>query len=187
MCQRVRRKASDILQALLVCLLVMLGPATAHAQASVDFQVIHLSGIRGSKVNYLAVRSQAEWLQFWQSGSLEPTLAGDPPPASAAPRPPRSKIDFTRYILLIAESGVKPSSGYMNIIESVEAFPDAASNKVVTSVHVIEMGPGNCPRMTQLTSSVSYALIPQTTNEIRFVVSKADSNCARPVSPPFVK
>jgi hypothetical protein len=74
----------------------------------------------------------------------------------------------------------------MNIFESVHTVPDP-SNKMVTSVHVIEMGPGSCPRLTQLTSSVSYALIPQTTDEIRFSASKADSNCAVPVNPPFIK
>jgi hypothetical protein len=60
-------------------------------------------------------------------------------------------------------------------------------NKMTTTVHVIEMSPGNCPVLTSLMSSVSYALIPQTTNEIRFVVTKADSNCASPVNPPFIK
>jgi hypothetical protein len=89
-------------------------------------------------------------------------------------------------MLLIAETGVKPSSGYETIFESVNTAPDQ-SNKMVTSVHVVEMGPGNCPRMTQLTSSVSYALIPKTTNEIRFVVTKADSNCSDPVNPPLIK
>jgi len=172
-----------MLQGLLIGLLVLLGAATTHAQApSIDFQVIHLSGVRGSVVNYLAVRTQDEWIKFWERGSLEPTLAGDPPPATTAPRPPPPKIDFTRYILLIAETGVKPSSGYMTIFDSVRTVP-APSEKMVTAIHLIEMGPGNCPRMTQLTSSVSYALIPQTTNEIRFSISKADSNCASPVNP----
>jgi hypothetical protein len=41
--------------------------------------------------------------------------------------------------------------------------------------------------MTQLTSSVSYALIPQTTNDIHFRVTKADGKCATPVNPPFIK
>ena len=90
--------------------LAFLGTAvTANAQGTpVDFQVIHLSGVRGSVVNYLAVRTQVEWIKFWERGSLEPTLAGDPPPANTAPRPPPPKIDFTRFILLIAETGVKP-------------------------------------------------------------------------------
>jgi len=178
---------ADIRQGLLIGLLALLALGKADAQAtSVDFQVIHLSGVRGSIGNYLAVRSQDEWIQFWQTGSLEPTLSGTPQPDTAS-RPPPPKIDFTRSILLIAESGVKPSSGYMTIFESVNTFPDP-SNKMVTSVHVIEMGPGNCPRLTQLTSSVSYALIPQTTNDIHFVVTKADTNCTGPpVNPPFIK
>jgi hypothetical protein len=171
---------ADIRHGLLIAFLTLTVTAPAHAQAtSVDFQVIHFSGVRGSVVNYLAVRTQDEWIKFWERGSLEPTLAGDPPPATTAPRPPPPKIDFTRYILLIAETGVKPSSGYETIFESVNTAPDW-SNKMVTSVHVIEMGPGDCPRLTQLTSSVSYALIPKTTNEIRFVVTKADSDCTDP-------
>ena len=182
-----------MLQRLLIASLTLAVAATAHARVcSVDFQVIHLSGIRGSVVNYLAVRTQDEWLRFWQTGSLEPTLAGDPPPATTAPRPPPPKIDFTRFILLIAESGVKPSSGYMNIFESVNTAPASMtgtpSDKMATTVHVIEIGPGNCPRLTALTSSVAYALIPQTTNDIRFTVTKADADCTGPpVNPPFIK
>jgi hypothetical protein len=184
MCQKGR---GEMLQGLLIGLLALLGAAAPHAQAtSIDFQVIHLSGIRGSNANYLTVRTQDEWIRSWQSGSLEPTLSGTPQPATA-PRPPPPKIDFTRFILLIAETGVKPSSGHMNVFESVSTVHDS-SNKILTAVHVIEMEPGNCPRLTQLTSSVSYALIPQTTNEIRFLVSKADSNCTDgPVNPPFIK
>jgi hypothetical protein len=175
-----------MLQGLLIGLLVLLGAATAHAQApSIDFQVIHLSGVRGSVVNYLAVRSQEDWIKFWERGSLEPTLSGDPQLATA-PRPPPPKIDFRRFILLIAETGVKPSSGYLDLFDSVRTVP-APSDKMVTSVHIIEIGPGNCPRMTQLTSSVSYALIPHTTNDIHFSVTKADSNCSVTVNPPFIK
>jgi hypothetical protein len=92
-------------------------------------------------------------------------------------------IDFKHFILLIANTGVKPGSGYSSVFTSV----DTGSNKMVTSVHVIEMSPGNCPAFAVLMGSVSYALIPQTTNEIRFVVTKADSNCASPVNPPFIK
>jgi hypothetical protein len=183
--QRIRRTArrnarADITQPLLCGLLAFMAPSAAHAQiASVDFQVIHLSGIRGSVVKYLAVRTQDEWVRFWQSGSLEPTNGGDPPPATTAPRLQPPKIDFSRFILLVAESGVKPSSGYSTIFESVRPVP-APTAKMVTSVHIIEIGPGNCPRMTELTSFVTYALIPQTTNDIRFVVSRADSNCSTP-------
>jgi hypothetical protein len=176
-----------VLQGLLIGLLAFMALGAAHAQvASVDFQVIHLSGIRGSVAKYLAVRTQDEWIKFWQSGSLEPTNAGDPPPAATAPRPPPPKIDFTRFILLVAESGVKPSSGYTTIFESMRSAP-APNGKMETSVHIIEIGPGNCPRMTELTSFVSYAFIPQTTDEIRFVVTQAESKCGTPVTVPYIK
>jgi hypothetical protein len=177
-------------QGVLAGMLALVAAITTRAQmTSVDFQVIHLSGIRGSKANYLAVRSQDEWIRFWQSGSVEPTLSGDAPQVTAAPRPPPPKIDFTRFILLIAETGVKPSSGYMNLFESVYTAPaPTPPNKMTTNVHVVEMGPGNCPRLTALTRSVSYALIPQTTSEIRFLITNADSNCPTPpVVPPFIK
>jgi hypothetical protein len=118
--------------------------------------------------------------------SLEPTLAGDPPPATTAPRLPPPKIDFTRFIVLIAQTGVKPSSGYTSVFESARTVP-APSDKMVISVHIIEIGPGNCPRKTQLMSSVSYALILQTTNDIHFRVTKADGKCATPVNPPFIE
>jgi hypothetical protein len=66
---------ADITQQLLIGLVTFMALGTAHAQiAAVDFQVIHLSGIRGSKLNYLAVRTQDEWIRLWQSGSLEATL-----------------------------------------------------------------------------------------------------------------
>ena len=170
------------LHGLLIGLFALITFKADAQSASVDFQVIHLSGIRGSVVNYLAVRTQDEWIKFWQTASLEPTLAGDPPPATAALRPSPPKIDFSRYTLLIAESGVKPSSGYTTIFESVRTVP-APTGKMVTSVHIVEIKPGSsCPRLTELSSSVSYALIPQTSNEIRFVVTKADSDCNTPIN-----
>jgi hypothetical protein len=169
-------------------LLALLAASTGQRSSSIRRFPSH-SLIRSARISsqlYLAVRTQEEWIKFWERGSLEPTLAGDPPLATTAPRPPPPKIDFTRFILLIAESGVKPSSGYMTTFESVRTVP-APSDKMVKTVHIIEVTPGNCPRMTQLTSSVSYALIPQTTNEIRFIISRADSNCAIPIGAPFIK
>jgi hypothetical protein len=176
---------------LLIALLVSAMAVPSHAQlAQVDFQVIHLPRNGGSEVHYLAVRNQDEWTRVWQTGSIEPSLSGTPRPATA-PRPP-PKIDFAHFILLIASTGVKPSSGYSSIFTSVDTIPasstgTATSTKSVTSVHILELSPGSCPRMTALTGSVAYALIPQTTNEIRFSISRADSDCSVPVSPPFIK
>jgi hypothetical protein len=97
------------------------------------------------------------------------------------------------HILLIANTGVKPSSGYSNVFTSVDTLPAPMagappSKSPVTLVHIVEVGPGPCPVATVMTGSVSYALIPQTTNDIHFSVTEADSDCnGGPVNPPFIK
>jgi hypothetical protein len=160
-----------MLQGLLIGLLAVISAGPVRAQVTpIDFQVIHLRGVPAAPEKYVAIRTQEAWAALWSANSKFP---------NAPPIPP---IDFKHFILLIAETGVKPSSGYSNVFTSVDTLPAsmtgaASSNKMVTTVHVIEMGPGNCPAFTVLRGSVSYALIPQTTNEIRFLVSKADSNC----------
>ena len=179
--QRLRRTArrtarTDVLQRLLIGLLASAVMATAHAQVpQIDFQVIHLPRHLGlPDAHYAAIRTQEAWDKLWSENSKTPNA------------PPIPKIDFKKFILLIAQTGVKPGSGYKIIFDTVDAGP-APSNKMLTTVHVIEMSPGNCPVLTSLMSSVSYALIPQTTNEIHFVVAKAESDCGTPVHPPFIK
>jgi hypothetical protein len=165
-----------IRQGLLIGFLALASAVAVHAQVTrVDFQVVHMQLQRVPDAQYVAIRTPEAWAAVW------PTNLKDP---NAAPIP---NIDFTHFILLIANTGVKPSSGYMNVFASVDTVPASMtgappSNKPVTVVHIVEIGPGNCPVLTQLTSSISYALIPQTTNEIRFQVSNADSDCTAPVS-----
>jgi hypothetical protein len=128
--------------------------------------------------NTLSIRPQEAWAALWPQSSENP---------NAQPIP---NIDFKHFILLIAHTGIKPSSGYSNVFTSVDTIPAswaAPAGKLVTSVNIVEIGPGSCPVATALMSSVSYALIPQTTNEIRFSISRADSNCSIPVDPPFIK
>src|ERR1700722_12205954 len=161
--QTARRQArADMPQRLLIGLLASAAMATAHAQVpQIDFQVIHLPRhLALPDAPYVAIRTQEAWDKLWSENSKTPNA------------PPIPKIDFKKFILLIAQTGVKPGSGYKIIFDSVDAGP-AASDKMLTTVHVIEMSPGSCPVLTCLMSSVSYARIPQTTNEIRFVVAKA--------------
>jgi hypothetical protein len=169
----------EILQGLLIGLFALAAPA--HAQApGIDFQVIHLSRHPPTSEKYTAVRTRKAWDALWPANAKDPNS------------PPIPIIDFKKFILLIANSGPKPSSGYSTVFSSVRDFPEnmrgsASAKKMVTSVQIVEMSSGNCPVLTQLTNPVSYALIPQTANEIRFVVTKADSNCASPVTAPFNK
>jgi hypothetical protein len=168
------------LQQLLIVLLALVVATLAIAQAvGIDFQVIHLSRHPAIVEKYTAVRSQEAWNALWPTDSKDPNL------------PPIPVIDFKKFILLIANSGPKPSSGYSTVFTSVRAYPEAMKGavptKMVTSVQIVEISSGNCPVMTQLTNSFAYALIPQTTNEIRFSISRAASDCSTPVSPPFIK
>jgi hypothetical protein len=171
----------EMLQGLLIALLASAVMATAAAQVTtIDFQVIHLPRAPAPAEHYVAIRTQEAWVALWSGHSKFPNA------------PPIPNIDFKHFILLIAHTGVKPSSAYSNVFTSVDTLPAstgaAPSKKPVTLVHVVEIGPGSCPRLAALMGSVSYALIPQTTNEIRFTVTKADTDCpAPPVNPPFIK
>jgi hypothetical protein len=172
---------AHIQQGLLIGFLALASGVAAHAQVTrVDFQVIHMRLQRFPDAQYAVIRTPEAWAALWPANPKDP---------NAAPIP---NIDFKHFILLIANTGVKPSTGYMNAFTSVDTVPASMTgapptNKPVTFVHIVEIGPGNCPVLTQLTSSISYALIPRTTNEIRFQVSKADSDCTVPASPPFIR
>jgi hypothetical protein len=163
-------------------LFALIATATAHAQVTpIDFQVIHLRGVPATPEKYVAIRTQDAWAALWSANSKNPNA------------PPIPKIDFQHFILLIADTGVKPSSGYSNVFTSVDTLPAfmagaPPSKNPVTLVHIVEIGPGSCPAAAVLTGSVSYALIAQTTNDIHFSVTKAGSDCnSNPVNPPFIK
>jgi hypothetical protein len=174
---------ADRRRRLLIALIASVVMATAVAQVTnIDFHVIHLPRLqRYPDAQYVAIRTPEEWAALWPEKSKDP---------NAGPIP---NIDFKHFILLIANTGVKPSSGYSNVFTSVDTHPAsmagaAPSKKLVTLVNIVEMGPGCRPVLTALMATVSYALIPQTTNDIHFVVTKADTNCtSHPVNPPFIK
>jgi hypothetical protein len=177
-----KKRRTGIRRILLIALLASSVMATAAAQVThIDFQVIHLPRLqRYPDAQYVAIRTPEAWAALWPEKAKDPKTA--PIPA----------VDFKHFILLIAHTGVKPSSGYSNVFTSVDTLPAsmagaAPSKKPVTSVHIVEIGPGSCPAFDALMSSVSYALIPQTTNDIHFSVTKADSNCSAPVDLPFIK
>jgi hypothetical protein len=173
---------ADIRRRLLLAPIASAVLVTAVAQVThIDFQVIHLPRLqRLPDAQYVAIRTQQAWAALWPTNSKDSKTA--PIPA----------IDFKHFILRIAQTGVKPSSGYTNVFTSVDTLPAsmagaAPSKKPVTLVHIVEIGPGSCPAFAALTGTVSYALIPQTTNDIHFSVTQADSNCSVPVNPPFIK
>jgi hypothetical protein len=101
-------------QQLLIGLLALVAATLAVAQATgIEFQVIHLSRHPPTSEKYTAIRTQEAWDALW------PAKAKDP---NSAPIP---TIDFKHFILLIANSGPKPSSGYSTVFTSVQDFPES--------------------------------------------------------------
>jgi hypothetical protein len=166
------RKGKPKIQSLevqLIGLLALLATGTAFAQRnSIDFQVIHLDRLPNcSDGSYAVLRSEQDWIACWQKHQGE----------SNQTPPPKLPVDFSRYTLLAATTGGKTSSGYEMIFTSVlDGMPGAIGGPHL-SVSVLALSPGNCPRLTELTSSTSYALIPKTTKRIVFTTLRADRDC----------
>ena len=96
----------------LLILLALVATATGHAQVTpIDFQVIHMPRHQGlPEAPYVAIRTQEAWNKLW--------------PERSKNRNPIPKIDFKHFILLIANTGVTPSSGYSRIFTSVDTGPN---------------------------------------------------------------
>jgi hypothetical protein len=145
----------------------------------IDFKVIHLSHAQGPpSPTYLAIRSQDEWITYWNSSdtsSLTDPLPGQKDKLTQTPaRVPAPHLDFRHFTLLIAASGTKPHSGHSLAFTSVRA------NRSATIVFVLEIDPGkNCPTYQEITTGpIAFALIPRTNLPVHFVVSQAEVDCA---------
>jgi len=155
-------------------LLIAAGFATARPFVVVEFKAgLRVIGPRSSLPAYFAIRSVKDW-RDWQAGRLlqsgavqaagSADIAPDLPPLPA-------EIDLSRETLIVAISGVKASSGYGVLIQSVTESDDIR-------VSLLETTPGTqCPRMTELTYPEAFALIPKTSKPIRFDVTTAAIDC----------
>jgi hypothetical protein len=152
---------------LLLTIWVLLPVSRTIAMDPIDFQVIHPQfGPSTAGPSYLAIRTRAEFdaaLKWFPSST---------PPLAASPR----AIDFDHYTLLMADAGSKPSGGYSIVFSSVHEVHQGAVPTV--AVYLLDLGPGSCPRTEELTHSIAFALIPKTSESIRFIVAKADSDCS---------
>jgi hypothetical protein len=84
---------------------------------------------------------------------------------------PLPDIDFDHYTLIVANAGSKPSSGFGVAIIAVRI-------RDTVDVSVLETIPGNnCPRMTELTHTETFALIPETHLPIRSNIMTATVDC----------
>jgi hypothetical protein len=162
-----------MLKMMSIGVLACMAAINAAGQSSlVNFQVIHLPRAPNlSEKPYIAIRSAEQWAAMWHLPSKFVNKTASSPPS----------IDFGHFILLIASTGVKPSSGYSIVFTSV--LDSEPTHPQSITVNVLELSPGSCPVLAKLTGTTSYILIPQTNKRIRFVVSKADSNCNGDAAP----
>jgi hypothetical protein len=151
-----------------LALLHFLFSPLALADDGIDFQVIHLRVRPASGPTYVAIRSREQWDALVKSSA----------PTAPVPVAPPSTIDFDRYTLRITDAGGKPSGGYFIVFTSVRDLHGEAIPTI--TVFILDLGPGTCPRTADLTNPIAFALIPKTSQPIRFVVSNADSNCNSP-------
>jgi hypothetical protein len=162
-----------MLKMMSIGVLASMAAISAAGQSSlVDFQVIHLPRAPNlSEKPYVAIRSAEEWVGMWHRSSKSADKTSNSPPS----------IDFGHFILLIADTGVKPSSGYSIVFTSV--LDSEPTHPQSMTVNVLELSPGSCPGLAMLTGETTYILIPKTNKRIRFVVSKADRNCNGDAAP----
>ena len=157
-----------------VVLLIIAGLAMAGPFVVVEFKAgLRVIGPRSSRPAYFAIRSVKDW-RDWQAGRLLQSEAVQPAgSADIAPDLPPlpDDIDLSRETLIVAISGVKASSGYGVLIQSVTESDEIR-------VSLLETTPGTqCPRMTELTYPETFALIPKTSKPVRFDVTTAAIDC----------
>jgi hypothetical protein len=150
---------------LLLTALLLLPVSRTMANDAIDFQVIHPQfGPTAPGPSYLAIRARAEFDATLQSFTTA--------------TPPLPVIDFDHYTLLMANAGPKPSGGYSIVFSSVHEVRQQGVPTV--AVFLLDIGPGTCPRTEELTHAIAFALIPKTSEPIRFFVNKADRDCKAP-------
>ena len=138
--------------------------AAGSRPAIMDFQVIHVEGFfYPSEPTFLVIRDSKQWARFRDESKIK---AAD--------------IDFNRFTLFIAATGQKGSSGFSVVISSVVdtpiQFKEPASR--VTQVNILDVGPGSCPRATEMTRALAvFALIAKKDQRVRFQVRRVGFDC----------
>lgn len=136
---------------------------------SVAFEVLKINPrFSGTEVPlFTAVRSRDEWrsLRSKLISSRQRDLAPHDLPSA-------SEIDFSRYIMVVAALGTRPSNGYAVLVRDVY---DGASSIVVGLTELIP-GPG-CATAQALTYPMTIALIPRSAKPVEFIGYKASMDC----------
>jgi hypothetical protein len=133
-------------------------------RSSVAFQVIHVEGVfNPSDPTFLVIRDPKQWVKFRSASQIK-----------------GPDIDFNRFTLVIAATGQKGSSGFSVVVSSVEDAPIETTEQVgrVTQVSILDVGPGSCPRLTEMARAVAvFALIAKKDQRVRFSIRKVGFDC----------
>jgi len=134
------------------------------SEPPLEFHVIFNFWFRSPQPVYATIHSQNEW------AALLTSLKGD---SLTHPSGVLQDIDFHRFTLLIASSGTRGNSGYSL------AFDSARKLNGAIIVSVLDVRPGNCPTMQEITYPRIAALIPKTNDPVTFVVANVVRDCTK--------
>jgi hypothetical protein len=145
--------------------LVMISSSIASTESPrIDFQIIHVTGrFSPTDPTFEVIRSPDRWAQFRKDAQIE-----------------GPGIDFKRFSLVIVATGQHGSSGFSVVISSVQETsnntPEPAAPATIVSV--IDVGPGSCPRLTEMTRvEAVFALIPRSDQMVHFRIQKVGVDC----------
>jgi hypothetical protein len=151
--------------------LVMISSSVASTELpGIDFQIIHVTGrFSPTDPTFEVVRSPDRWAQFRKDAQIE-----------------GPGIDFKRFSLVIVATGQHGSSGFSVVISSVNDTSNSAQkpSAPATIVSVLDVGPGSCPRLTEITRvEAVFALIPKNDQVVHFRIRKVGVDCTTAKSP----
>jgi hypothetical protein len=92
----------------------------ADAHPSIPFEVKWQSTFGPAAPTYVAIKSNEQWLRFWESMRVDQERFVHSPPPSFDKAP---EIDFSRYTLIVVGTGTKPSGGFGISIQNVVQKP----------------------------------------------------------------
>jgi hypothetical protein len=137
----------------------------ASAASQVAFQVLHEVHTATSSVRErrrAVIRSEAEWLAFWDEFT-----------GTVVPKPAPPQIDFAQHMVIVAAMGERPTGGYLIDVESVTEGDGGLT------VLVAETSPAQDCAVTQvLTAPITAVVVPRNEGTVTFVEEGRTQACS---------
>ena len=151
--------SGDALTALLHARRLPDGPVAVTRLSAEPYSLTAYSGI-GTSLRVVA-RGEHEWRGLWSAMQGSVTSPSSPP-----------AVDFGHRMVAVASLGPRPTGGFGILIDS------ARSSAAGLEVFVRTIAPGpTCVTTQVLTSPVDAALIPQTSEPVRFIDVPTVAHC----------